>query len=96
MASKAQNVGRNRLVRARFIESILSGYFDFSGMPYDTVDNLLQLMGVSNNSDFDVVHWRAELPNIQYDDCASKMLQARDAMSRNTTALMSSLNRQSS
>ena len=86
-------VGRNRLVRPRFIESILSDYFDYRSHHYETVDNLLRLMGISNNSDFDVIHWRAELPNIHYDDCASNILQTRDTMKSNTTVLMSSLNR---
>ncbi|KAI2509382.1 hypothetical protein MHU86_5015 [Fragilaria crotonensis] len=43
-------VGRNRLVRPRFIESILADYFDIMGHHYETVDNLLRSMGISNNS----------------------------------------------
>ena len=84
------------MVRPRFIDTILSDYFDFSGYHYDTVDDLLHLMGISNNSDFDAIHRRAELPNIRYDDCASMILQTRDAMSNNATVLISSLNRQAS
>ncbi len=70
----------------------LDEYFDFERQHYDTVDHLLQLMGISNNSDFDVIHWRAEKRNIDYDDCATKILQARQAMGSNTTVLMSSIN----
>ena len=87
-------VGRNRIVKPRHVEPTISQYFDFTSQHYETVDSMLQLMGIANNSDFDVIHWRAELPNLYYDDCATKILQAREAIGSNTTVLMSSINRQ--
>ncbi|KAI2509370.1 hypothetical protein MHU86_5003 [Fragilaria crotonensis] len=71
---------------------ILAKHFAFERQHYDIVDYLLQLMGISNTSDFDVIHWRAERPNIDFDDCATKILQARKAMGNSTTVLMSSIN----
>ncbi|KAI2494190.1 hypothetical protein MHU86_20338 [Fragilaria crotonensis] len=71
---------------------VLDEYFVFQPKHYDTVDYLLQLMGISNTSDFDVIHWRAEIATLDYDDCATKILQARQAMGSNTTVLMSSIN----
>lgn len=74
------------------LQVVLDKHFAFTRRHYDIVDNLLQLMGISNTSDFDVIHWRAEKTNIDYDDCASKILQARQAMGNKTTVLMSSIN----
>ena len=85
-----------QLFRPEKTERMLSDYFDFKRHYYDTADNLLRLMGIANTSDFDVIHWRAELPTIQYDDCADKVLQARKVMSSNESSievvLMSSIN----
>ncbi|KAI2494188.1 hypothetical protein MHU86_20336 [Fragilaria crotonensis] len=50
-------------------------------------------MGISNTSDYDVIHWRAEKHPLDYDDCANKVLQTRQAMGSNTTVLMSSINK---
>ncbi len=72
---------------------ILDQYFVFQRQHYDTVDYLLQLMGISNTSDYDVIHWRAEKSSIDYDDCATKILQTRQAMGSRTTVLMSSINK---
>lgn len=91
---RTTKVGRNRLVLPRFIEPTIAEYFDFENQHYDAVDSVLQFMGIANNSDYDVIHWRAELPNLYYDDCATKILQAREAIGSNTTVLMSSINRQ--
>ena len=85
-------VGGNQLLHDREIERVLSGYFEFESHHYDTVDHLLQLMGIANTSDFDVIHWRAELPNIRFNDCADKILQAKHAMNNSTIVLMSSIN----
>jgi hypothetical protein len=72
---------------------ILDEYFVFQRHHYDTVDYLLQLMGISNTSDFDVIHWRAETHTLDYDDCATKILQTRQVMGSSTTVLMSSINK---
>ncbi len=72
---------------------ILDEYFVFQPQHYDTVDYLLQLMGISNTSDFDVIHWRAETHTLDYDDCATKILQTRQVMGSSTTVLMSSINK---
>ncbi|KAI2509376.1 hypothetical protein MHU86_5009 [Fragilaria crotonensis] len=85
---------RKRLVLARFIEPILTDHFEFESQHYDSVDYLLRLMGISNNSHFDVIHWRAERPDINYDDCATKILQARKNMGSKAAVLLSSINLQ--
>lgn len=72
---------------------VLDEYFVFQPKHYDTVDYLLQLMGISNTSEYDVIHWRAEKHTIDYDDCAAKILQTRQAMGSNTMVLMSSINK---
>jgi hypothetical protein len=87
-------VGGKNLVNVKKTGRILAKYFAFERLHYDIVDHLLRLMGISNTSDFDVIHWRAEKPDIDYDDCATKILQARKVMGSKTTVLMSSINHQ--
>ncbi|KAI2491471.1 hypothetical protein MHU86_23086 [Fragilaria crotonensis] len=90
---RVTRVGRETLVgHHNTTLETLDKYFAFDRQHYDTVDYLLELMGIANNSDFDVIHWRAEKVNIDYDDCANKIMQARQAMGSNTTVLMSSIN----
>ena len=89
-------VGGEQLVRRKQIQQVLSNYFDYESYYYDTADHLLRLMGIANTSDFDVIHWRAELSTIQYNVCADKLLQVKKAMRSNRSSieavLMSSIN----
>lgn len=85
-------VGGETLVNFRKTGQILEQYFAFARQHYDIVDYLLQLMGVSNTSGYDVIHWRAEKPDIHYNDCATKILQIRKTMGSKTTVLLSSIN----
>ncbi|KAI2509377.1 hypothetical protein MHU86_5010 [Fragilaria crotonensis] len=74
--------------------SILATYFAFERQHYQVVDQVLGFMGISNTSDFDVIHWRGETGNMQYDDCVTKIMQTREAMNSNNTVLLSSIRRQ--
>jgi hypothetical protein len=87
-------VGGETLVNFDETGQIIDKYFAFKRQHYDIADYLLQLMGISNTSSFDVIHWRAEKPDINYDHCATKILQVREAMGNKTTVLMSSINHQ--
>jgi hypothetical protein len=37
-------------------------------------------MGIGNDSDFAIIHWRAEIPNMNYMECAERIVNAKDAM----------------
>ena len=58
-----------------------------------SVDTLLEQMGIGSNQTYSVIHWRAELPDIDYMACAKRIVRARDKMNlEHRVILMSSLN----
>jgi hypothetical protein len=48
-------------------------------------------MGIRNDTAFDVIHWRAELPNINHNECATKILNTKQILGSNQTVLISSI-----
>ena len=57
-------VGRFRLIAPQFVATILADYFVFQRHHYDVVYSQLELMSLPNDSDFDVIHWQAEIPDL--------------------------------
>jgi hypothetical protein len=67
-------------------------FLRFKKEHYEYVDHLLEKAGLANRS-FSVIHWRAELPGLDYIRCAEDIIRARAQMNTNTSfVLMSSLN----
>ena len=48
-------------------------------------------MGILNDTAFDGIHWRAEIPNLNHSECATKILQTKKVFGSNQTVLISSI-----
>jgi len=81
------------LVQKDQLSLVNSQYLTFRNEHYVHAKKLLREMGV--NGTFAVIHWRAELENIDYMGCAQAILKAKEAMNMTNTSfvLMSSLNK---
>lgn len=91
----AKWAGSQNLVPLKRVNRILDENFEFRKEHYTKVDSILRAMGISNTTPFDVIHWRAEVPRINYDMCTERILKAKHLLSpKNETPLilMSSLN----
>jgi hypothetical protein len=54
------------------------GQLKFRESLFRLADSALQLMGIG--SEFAIIHWRAEIPNINYMECAESIVKAKDSM----------------
>lgn len=91
---KAKWMDGQNLVPEMRVRRILKTNFDFRQEHYQKVDHILEELGIANGTAFDVIHWRAELPHLNYDQCVNRILNAKEALSpKNETPLilMSSL-----
>jgi hypothetical protein len=81
-----------KLVKSSEVTSVAHKYLDFRSEHYQIVDHALDQMGVNKN--FSVIHWRGELQNMDYMECARAILKTRDQMHTpdRQFVLMSSLN----
>ena len=86
------NPGTQKLVDATLVQRVMENNLDFHSKHYDQVSEFLQKLGIGD--EYNVIHWRAELPNINYPNCAEKLVNAKNIMSNNSTPtiLISSLN----
>ena len=86
--------GNVTLASKQAVSHVHSKYFHFKKDHNDLVDKLLKKMGIAKHADFSVIHWRAELKDIDYIGCARDIMRARDFMNQKDTpfVLMSSLN----
>jgi hypothetical protein len=76
-------VPERRLFDVERVEHIVQVGLDFHPYYYQLASESLAAMGIRRYSDgrhFGVVHWRAELPDIQYLTCAKLIVKARAAM----------------
>ena len=55
-------------------------YLGLSPQHLERVSVLLERMGIHHDEPFSVIHWCAELPNLDYLACADQILQARDVI----------------
>jgi hypothetical protein len=85
-------LGKVKLVDPSEILPLARKYLDFRSEHYQIVDHALDQMGVNKN--FSVIHWRGELQNMDYMECARAILKTRDQMHTpdRQFVLMSSLN----
>jgi hypothetical protein len=79
------------LISDKMVKAAMSAHLEFQRQHYDTVDQLLKLMGILNDTAFDVIHWRAELPNINHNECATKIFHTKKVFGSNQTVLISSI-----
>lgn len=90
--------GRNGLVKSKWVDAnmahkVKQKYLRFSPTSFNHVNDLLARMNLSGQQNYTVIHWRAEKPDLDYLDCAQKILKIRDSASANHNyILMSSLN----
>ena len=54
--------------------------FQFHPSLFRLADSALQLMGFGNSDEFGIIHWRAELPNMDYMECAKSIVQTKENM----------------
>ena len=82
------------LVPKQAVPHVKTKYLRFKKAHYDLVDGLLEKVGIAKHSNFSVIHWRAELDDIDYLGCARDIIRARDFTNQKDTpfVLMSSLN----
>jgi len=86
--------GSATLVSQQAVSHVQTKYLHFKKDHTDLVDGLLEKMGIAKHADFSVIHWRAEVKDIDYIGCARDIMRARDFMNQKDTpfVLMSSLN----
>ena len=82
------------LVPKQAVPHVKTKYLRFKKAHYDLVDGLLEKVGIAKHSNFSVIHWRAELDDIDYLGCARDIIRARDFTNQKDTpfVLMSGLN----
>jgi hypothetical protein len=92
---KTQSNGK-RLVDTKVLASVLKNDLSFLQFHYETVGEFLRILNLTEGA-YNVVHWRAELPRLNYNDCATKLVQAKALLSpdNRSTFLISSLNQMS-
>ncbi|GKY94835.1 hypothetical protein MPSEU_000448700 [Mayamaea pseudoterrestris] len=68
-------------------------YLRLAPQHFQHVDGLLKSMGIASHEPYSVIHWRAEIPGIDYMNCAKRIIEVRETMKLNhSVILMSSLN----
>lgn len=89
------------VVNQTLVQDILEHHLDFHPTHYKTVDGFLESMGIQENR-YNAIHWRAELPTMNFMACAATLGQAKRVMNKNMnndtsgsmpTVLISSLNK---
>lgn len=73
---------QRKIVRHNETSAIVQNNFRFSKRIHDLAEQTLTSMNISsqNQDKFAVIHWRAELQNIDYERCAESIVQAKEAM----------------
>lgn len=78
---RLQSAPRIPLVTREKVDQILRTSLRFSERIYQLADHTLARMNISNNQDYAIIHWRAELEDLDYDQCATDIVQTKAAMS---------------
>jgi hypothetical protein len=82
-----------KLVNATLLQQSLENNLHFHSKHYQHVASLLRKLSI--NGDYHVIHWRAELLHMDYQNCAEQLVKAKNLMSRTVkapTILISGLN----
>jgi hypothetical protein len=86
--------GTNKLVDQDEVRLVTDHHLRFVDDLYNMADSLLERMGISNGSEYAVIHWRAERDSLDYMECAQGIVRAKKAMNmpqNMTFVLISSL-----
>lgn len=83
------------LLDSKLVQHVLEHNVDFPSKHYLHVAGFLRRFRIVNNN-YNVIHWRAEVPHMNYADCAEQIIRAKNIMSNHKnstpTILISSLN----
>lgn len=92
--AKAQlQQGEEKLINASLVQQSLEDNLQFHSKHYRHVASLLRKLNIED--DYHVIHWRAEVLHMNYQNCADQLVKAKNLMSRSVkvpTILISSLN----
>lgn len=93
----SQRQQKTLLLDPKLVQYVLEHSVIFHPKHYHYVAGLLRKFRIVNNN-YNVIHWRAELPHMNYADCAQQLIKAKNIMSHynnnnsTPTILISSLN----